>query len=308
MTLGSKTLALSNVTVSSVTSTRAVVRWSTNLSSTSTVKYGTTTAYGAATPLYGLTLDHAVPVDGLSPGTTYHFQVVSSDSSTIVSSSDFMFSTLLPDGGSTVPTIPTGFVATAGNGSVSLSWNANLASDQVDRYQVYRNDSVIADGPTATSYTDTGLTNGTTYNYRISARRGRSGYGARQEGRERGGLDRQAVHRRSLCIHASRQAGPSGQGPSVVDQSGLSRLRQSRRGGDLRYLRDHRYVRQGSPPAPWAPRRPWRKPAPAPKRSSPSGARRAWWGAGRRIRSRPRRVARGAGGIVRCRLLRVGRP
>lgn len=67
------------------------------------------------------------------------------------------------------PSIPTGLTATAGNGQVVLSWNANPAGDQVDDYQVYRNDTLLADDLTGTSYAATGLTNGTQYSFRISA-------------------------------------------------------------------------------------------------------------------------------------------
>jgi hypothetical protein len=67
------------------------------------------------------------------------------------------------------PSAPTGLTVTAGNAQVSLSWNANPASDNVVRYQVYRNNQLIADGPTSPSHVDTGLTNGTTYSYRVSA-------------------------------------------------------------------------------------------------------------------------------------------
>jgi hypothetical protein len=75
----------------------------------------------------------------------------------------------------TRPAIPTGLVATAGDARVTLDWNDNAASDQVTRYQVYRSTSAtsgfvkIADGPTTSAYADVGLTNGTTYYYRVSA-------------------------------------------------------------------------------------------------------------------------------------------
>ncbi len=99
---GTVALALSNVVVTSITSTTAVVTWSTNLTSTSTVQYGLTTSYSNATPLLGLTLTHVVTLTGLAPGTLYHYTVTSQDppASTTTSSQDATFATLSLDGGS----------------------------------------------------------------------------------------------------------------------------------------------------------------------------------------------------------------
>jgi beta-galactosidase len=71
----------------------------------------------------------------------------------------------------TVPPAPTGLKATAGNAQVSLSWSAasGATSYNVKRATVsggpYTN---VATGVTATSYTNTGLSNGTTYYYVVS--------------------------------------------------------------------------------------------------------------------------------------------
>ncbi|MEE1943970.1 MBG domain-containing protein [Pedobacter sp. KR3-3] len=72
------------------------------------------------------------------------------------------------------PVLPTGLVATKGNQQNVLNWNANIESDLAS-YKVYGGTSAspttllqtIASG--TTSYTHTGLTNGTTYYYRITA-------------------------------------------------------------------------------------------------------------------------------------------
>ncbi len=75
----------------------------------------------------------------------------------------------------TVPAAPGGLGATAGNAVVDLSWSANGEGD-LDGYTIYRGTS--AGGPysalngtpqSGTSYSDTGVSNGTTYYYVVTA-------------------------------------------------------------------------------------------------------------------------------------------
>ena len=73
--------------------------------------------------------------------------------------------------GGTVPATPTNLAATAGNGQVSLSWTASSGAAS---YTIYRSTSSGTEtsyrtGLTTTSLTDTGLTNGTTYFYKVTA-------------------------------------------------------------------------------------------------------------------------------------------
>jgi hypothetical protein len=74
-------------------------------------------------------------------------------------------------GGAPIP--PAGLAATAGNGQVSLSWTGRLGATS---YNVCRGTTAggesttpIATGISSTSYTDTGLTDGTTYYYTVKA-------------------------------------------------------------------------------------------------------------------------------------------
>jgi hypothetical protein len=70
---------------------------------------------------------------------------------------------------STKPAAPSGLTATAGNGTVTLDWNDSSGLAAGDRYQVYQDNALIADGPTSSSYTISGLTNGRTYAFRVGA-------------------------------------------------------------------------------------------------------------------------------------------
>ena len=74
-------------------------------------------------------------------------------------------------GGGTPPGAPTGLAATAGVQQVSLSWTASTgaSSYNVKRATTHGGPYTKISSPSATSYNDTGLTNGTTYYYVVSA-------------------------------------------------------------------------------------------------------------------------------------------
>ena len=71
----------------------------------------------------------------------------------------------------TVPAAPTGLKATAGTAQVALTWTGSTGATS---YNVYRGtasggETLSRSGLTATSYTDTGLSAGTTYFYQVAA-------------------------------------------------------------------------------------------------------------------------------------------
>ena len=74
-------------------------------------------------------------------------------------------------GGPYPPSAPTGLSATAGNQQVSLTWTASsgATSYNVKRATTSGGLYTTVSSPTGTSQTDTGLTNGTTYYYVVSA-------------------------------------------------------------------------------------------------------------------------------------------
>jgi hypothetical protein len=74
-------------------------------------------------------------------------------------------------GGVTVPAVPSGVTATAGNGQVSLTWNASsgATSYHVKRATASGGPYTQVAAPATASYTDSGLTNGVPYYYVVSA-------------------------------------------------------------------------------------------------------------------------------------------
>jgi len=105
---------------------------------------------------------------GLTNGTPYYY-VVSAVSSAGESTNSSEVSAT-PSAGS-LPAVPTGLTATAGNTQVTLSWNASsgASSYRVKRGTTSGGPYTQVAAPTATGDTDTGLTNGTPYYYVVSA-------------------------------------------------------------------------------------------------------------------------------------------
>ncbi len=107
---------------------------------------------------------------GLTNGKTYFYNVAANNSVGVSPDSNEV--SVVPAGTVTVPPTPAGLVATAGNGSVALSWTASAGATS---YSVYRGTAAGGESSTAvgtsttTSFTDSGLTNGTTYYYTITA-------------------------------------------------------------------------------------------------------------------------------------------
>jgi hypothetical protein len=67
------------------------------------------------------------------------------------------------------PTVPAGLTAAAGDRKVTLTWKPNPSTEQVDSYQVYRDGTDYNLSVPCCTFVDTGVVNGATYNYRLSA-------------------------------------------------------------------------------------------------------------------------------------------
>ncbi len=98
---------------------------------------------------------------GLTNGTAYTYTVVATNGSASSPSSVAVGATPVAP----APAAPTGLTAVPGNTTVTLTWTTVATATS---YHVYRN-GVLVGSPTATTYTDTGRTNGTAYTYYVKA-------------------------------------------------------------------------------------------------------------------------------------------
>ena len=111
---------------------------------------------------------------GLTNGTAYVFQVAAINA---VGTGAFSTTSSSVTPVATVPGAPTGLSGTAGNAQVSLTWSAPSSDggSAITGYEVSYGTSAgsltssVATGSTSTSYTVTGLTNGTPYYFAVAA-------------------------------------------------------------------------------------------------------------------------------------------
>jgi subtilisin family serine protease/fibronectin type 3 domain-containing protein len=111
---------------------------------------------------------------GLANGTTYYFKVSAVNAVGEGGLSNEASAT--PVAAPTAPIAPTSLTAVAGNGQVALSWTAPASNggSAITGYRIYRGTSAGSESFTGvtvsgTSYTNTGLANGTTYYFKVSA-------------------------------------------------------------------------------------------------------------------------------------------
>ena len=159
---------ISAVAVSGITTTGATITWTTDETSSSVVNYGTTTGYGStANGTGGVT--HSVTLTGLTPGTTYDFDVTSANAGNgSATSANSTFAT-----NPVPPTITN--VATSGTTSIAttITWTTDQASTSQVFYGTttgYGSQSALNSAlVTSHSVTITGLTPGTMYDFDVQS-------------------------------------------------------------------------------------------------------------------------------------------
>ena len=141
--------------------------WNSVPNATSYVIYAGTlpNAEAAAPVATGITATSA-SISGLANGTNYFFTVAAVTAAGTSTPSDEVTATPVAP-----PQAVSGVIALAGNGQVAVSWNATLNATSYTIYQGTQSggESVIASGVTATNYAASGLTNGTSYYFEVSA-------------------------------------------------------------------------------------------------------------------------------------------
>jgi fibronectin type 3 domain-containing protein len=148
-------------------SAEIVLNWSAGAGATSyAVKRGT--ASGGPYTQIGTATSTSYTDSGLTNGTAYYYVVVAVNS--VGQSAPSAQTTATPVAPLTVPPPPVGLAALAANAQVRLTWTASTGASS---YQIKRATTghpyTEVGTATSTSYTDTGLTNGTAYYYVVVA-------------------------------------------------------------------------------------------------------------------------------------------
>jgi fibronectin type 3 domain-containing protein len=160
---------------------QVTLSWTTAAGATSYNVYeGTSSGGESTTPIATGVTATTYTVTGLTNGSTYYFEVAGVNS--IGTGTDSNQASATPALPPAPPAAPTGLTASAGNAQATLSWNASSGATSYNVYQGTtsggESSTPIATGITATTYTVTGLTNGTTYFFTVAAvdAAGASGY------------------------------------------------------------------------------------------------------------------------------------
>ena len=145
----------------------ALLAWHSIAGATSYNLYRGTISGGETLLVSGLA-STTYPDNGLVDGTTYYYQVAAVNNVGISSISNEVAVTPVPP----VASAPTELTATAGSAQATLSWTASTGATS---YAIYRGTTPGGESATpigsatATTFKNTGLTNGTTYHYTVAA-------------------------------------------------------------------------------------------------------------------------------------------
>jgi hypothetical protein len=155
--------------VANIMSTSATITWMTDQPSSSQVNYGLTSSYGSSSPLDStLVNSHSVTITGLTPGTTYNYDVASTSSLGTGTSPNYTFATTT---NAPQPPLISNISTSVTSNSATITWTTDEASPYQVNYDLttaYGSSSPVAPTlVTSHSVTITGLTAGATYNFDV---------------------------------------------------------------------------------------------------------------------------------------------
>jgi len=148
---------------------RVSLSWTASLGATSYNIYRGTNAYGESTIPIATSISGTTYVNtGLTNGVTYYYRIAAFNRSGNSAEGNQAAATPVA-----TPATPTNLTAKPGNAVVTVSWSGSSGATSYDVYRgttsYGQSTTPIATGITGTSYTNTGLTNGVSYFYRVAA-------------------------------------------------------------------------------------------------------------------------------------------
>jgi chitodextrinase len=168
-----------SVTATAVSATQINLSWAASTDNVAVTGYEVQRCQGASCTSFaavGTPTGASFNDTGLTPGTTYRYQVRARDAVPNWSAtSSIVSATTSAD--SAAPSVPSGLTATVISSSqINLSWTASTDNVAVTGYEVQRCQGAscttfaAVGTPTGTTFNDTGRTPGTTYRYQVRAR------------------------------------------------------------------------------------------------------------------------------------------
>jgi hypothetical protein len=167
-------IGITSVAEASTTATSTDITWTTDQVSNSQVLFGTSTAYTTTTTGADLALYHSVPLDSLAPGTTYHFEVSSSNGLSNAISPDETFTTLSAPPSTSATTSLNLFVVPTSS-AATITWQTSQPASSEVSYGLTQNYAASTTGEGGASIpmtmyhavSITGLAPATTYHFAI---------------------------------------------------------------------------------------------------------------------------------------------
>lgn len=164
---------ISNVQTSKITASSTLIIWQTNEESDNMINYGLTASYGSTASIEAGVVYHEVKLSNLASNTTYHYKVISTDSSgNKAETQDKTFTTLVLD--ATSPVISDIQTSNITQTSATITWTTNEPADSKVSYSLtspITSPTILTDPSNVTSHTInlTNLASNTTYYYTVAS-------------------------------------------------------------------------------------------------------------------------------------------